>query len=118
MLHQLLDQHLGQGDRERDEFGLLAKQLFEGDAKGRRRLLGSLFTFCQLGDGGFRVGKETEALATLAVVDAMQFCHQPLHRLVGRQSLTAGIGVRLTVIAGAQGVKNDLVDIETHVTKP
>ena len=27
-------------------------------------------------------------------------------------------GVRLTVIAGAQGVKNDLVDIETHVTKP
>ena len=35
VLHQLFDQHLGQGNREGDEFGLLAKQLFEGDAKGR-----------------------------------------------------------------------------------
>ena len=48
----------------------------------------------------------------------MQFRHQSLYRLVGRQGLAAGIGVGLTIAALAQGVKNDLVDIETHVTKP
>ena len=54
----------------------------------------------------------------LAVVDAMQLRHQPLYRLVGRQGLAAGIGVGLAIVARPQGVKNDLVDIETHVTKP
>lgn len=48
----------------------------------------------------------------------MQLRHQPLYRLIGRQELAAGVGVRLTIAALAQGVKNDLVDIETHVTKP
>ena len=33
VLHQLLDQHLGHGDREGNEFGLLVEQLFEGDTK-------------------------------------------------------------------------------------
>ena len=118
MLHQLLDQHLGQVDGKGDELGLLRQQLLQGDAKGGGRLLGGVFPLRQLGDGGLGIGEEAKALSPLAVVDAMQLRHQPLYRLVGRQGLAAGIGVGLAIVARPQGVKNDLVDIETHVTKP
>ncbi len=118
VLHQLLDQQLGHLHREGHEFELLVQQLFQRDAKQGRGLFGGLFPLCQLGDGGLGVGEEAKALAPLAVVNAVQLRHQPLYRLIGRQKLAAGVGVRLTIAALAQGVKNDLVDIETHVTKP
>ena len=118
VLHQLPDQQLGHLHREGDEFELLVEQFFQRNAKQGRRLFGSLFTVSQLGDGGLGVCKKAKALAPLAIVNAVQLRHQPLYCLVSRQKLAAGVGVRLTIAALAQGVKNDLVDIETHVTKP
>ena len=84
----------------------------------RGRLLEGRLPLRQLGDGSLRIGEEAKPAFPLAVVDAMQLPPSIWHRLVGRQGLAAGIGVGWPSLPARRGVKNDLVDIETHVTKP
>ena len=83
MLHQLLDQHLGEADGKGTNSVCSASSCPRAMRKAGKAV-GGVFPSASSATAA-RIGEEAKTLSPHAVVDAMQFRHQPLYRLVGRQ---------------------------------